>query len=569
MNLNKITLYFNDKQINLPIGKMTFLDELYIDIQWKKEKDHQRLRIEIHPKEVILLKDLVVTWNYKFNVIDEVFCNGFQSWSESRTYKITEKIKPLKSFARPFFKYIGDQHLSHLTKNKALYSWTYGYIKNGRKLNFIGSLNEKTAFTFLVYDIQNNSINLHKECGNIQLNHSFPIIDIVFFEGIENDTFNRYFELMECPKPTAPPLLGWTSSHHFNKGISEDIIEKNITALNKSGKAVDMILIDDGYQKAVGDWLNIQKQFPNGIQAIVQKAKQHNYKSGIWMAPFICSKKSDIFKNKKNWLVKNKSGQPVKTGYNPQWGGWFYSLDFYNKEVQDYLLKVIHTMLHHWGFDLIKMDFLFSVCILPCSNKTSAQIMSDAIQYLRRQVGDKLFLASGVPLGAAFGLVDYCSVGSDIYPRWENKFLKYSGMRERVTTFSSLQSTISRWQLNGRAFNNYPGLFILSNEKNKLSDVQQNTLLLINILLGNVLFCSDFLRDYNDEQWCEWESIYYWRNSKIEAVDQYSKDVYFISFKKDNRGYTALCNLTNRKTKVKLFSHFISLEPHESMILKN
>ena len=126
MTISTITLFFNDQQVDLPLGKMSFFDELYVDVKWIKEKDHQRLKIEIHPKETIVLKDLLIQIPFPFKRTDRVFCNGFQSWSESWEFEITEKISPLHPLAKPFYKYTGDQHLSNLTTKTSLYSWTYG-----------------------------------------------------------------------------------------------------------------------------------------------------------------------------------------------------------------------------------------------------------------------------------------------------------------------------------------------------------------------------------------------------------------------------------------------------------
>ena len=242
---------------------------------------------------------------------------------------------------------------------------------------------------------------------------------------------------MNVPKLKAPRLTGWTSWYNYFTNISEEIILKNLEAFSKKETPIDLFQIDDGYQQAVGDWLKIKPSFPNGMQDIANKIKTKGYKTGIWLAPFICASNSDIFKHKRNWILKDASGQMVKAGYNKAWGGWYYALDFYQKEVQGYISGVCLTIFDKWGYDLIKLDFLYAVCLSPPPNKTSEQVMSEVMDFLRHIAGDKWLLGCGVPLGAAFGRVDYCRIGGDVHLTWEDKWVAWQGLRERTSTLAS------------------------------------------------------------------------------------------------------------------------------------
>ena len=55
------------------------------------------------------------------------------------------------------------------------------------------------------------------------------------------------------------------------------------------------------------------------------------------------------------------------------WGG-FYALDIYNEEVRQYLKKVFDTVLNTWGYDMVKLDFLYACCIIPYNNKSRGEI---------------------------------------------------------------------------------------------------------------------------------------------------------------------------------------------------
>ena len=124
----KCTVFYNDKQIQPTANKMSFFEELYFDFKVSTENNHHSASLFIHPKQSIKLSKVVVEIPYNFNSNDSLFCNGFQSWSESKTYKINQKIQRLRKIAKPYFQYYGDEHMFDESAPD-LYSWTYGYVK--------------------------------------------------------------------------------------------------------------------------------------------------------------------------------------------------------------------------------------------------------------------------------------------------------------------------------------------------------------------------------------------------------------------------------------------------------
>ena|GEM_PF-3606543 len=78
-----------------------------------------------------------------------------------------------------------------------------------------------------------------------------------------------------------------------------------------------------------------------------------------------------IFQGTVTKLEINAEGNVRKlTGSN--WSG-FYALIFYNPEVQEYIKNVFSVILNEWGYDMVKLDFLYAVCLLPRKNKTRGQ----------------------------------------------------------------------------------------------------------------------------------------------------------------------------------------------------
>ncbi|QQR98415.1 MAG: alpha-galactosidase [Sphingobacteriales bacterium] len=155
---------------------------------------------------------------------------------------------------------------------------------------------------------------------------------------------------------------------------------------------IEIFQIDDGWQNAVGDWLNVKPKFTNGMKFLADTIKAKNILAGLWLAPFACEKNSFIYKEKQEWILKDEHGKLVKIGYNPLWSGWFYALDFFNADVKNYIQKVLATILEEWNFDLVKVDFMYGAASIPQHGKSRSEVMHLMMEFLRACVGDKKFL---------------------------------------------------------------------------------------------------------------------------------------------------------------------------------
>lgn len=581
-----LSLTYNDhKTVNLPVGKMTFFDEFYVDCTLENVDksvygvNGQRLKLIFHPKQDFTIQSLDIQGDVNYLSDDKIFCNGFQSWSESREYRPGERIGRLRRIGRPLKYWMGDEFFDFVRRERGwLHSWSYTYVRSQGRFNFFGSLAEQAAFTVFQHETAGDKLHIQPDCAGLTPAHSFPLVDLIFLEGDENKCFDAYFALAEIKKPTAKPAIGWTSWYHYYTDISQAIIEKNLAAwqekeAEKPVFATDfrpeqIFQIDDGWQTAVGDWLSVTDKFPQGMSPLAAQIKAAGYVPGLWLAPFICDTRSDIFKNHKDWLLKDGKGKPLRIGYSPLWKGGFYALDFYHGDVRNYLTQVFQTVLLKWGYEMLKLDFLYAVCLQNRPGKTRGQIMHEAMTFIRQIVGDKLILGCGVPLASAFGLVDYCRIGADIHLKWEHKLLAFLRDRERVSTIVSLRTTLGRYQLNGRAFHNDPDVFLLRKEKNKLTPTQQDTILKINALLGNLVFTSDYLADYDAEQTQEFFQLEMLMDKTLHGVEQLENDLYKITFTRDGKRFAAWCNLAEQAQNFQSKGGAVRIEAFETLILR-
>ena len=161
----------------------------------------------------------------------------------------------------------------------------------------------------------------------------------------------------------------------------------------------------------MGDWLETDAQkFPHGLKGMVEEIHAAGFQAGLWLAPFVCEKDSALFRQHPDWLLK-VDGAPWCCGCN--WSS-FYALDLDNPAVLDYLRRVFDRVLNDWGFDLVKLDFLYGAAPFGNARESRAARMYRAMELLRTWCGQKQILGCGVPVMPAFGLVDYCRVSCDV-----------------------------------------------------------------------------------------------------------------------------------------------------------
>ena len=181
----KAIIRFNNKTLEAHLNKSTIVDELYVMFTLEVTPQYKRLKLDVHPKQDILLQSIEIQLDTPLDrTQNRIYCNGFLSSSESRLYNFDEIPDHLSAIAKPFLGNSGDYHFDFIPQKKGiLHSWSYGYIQNDnlKEIDFIGSLNENTGFTCILYNADNQTVTIKKDVENLQLTHSYPAIDIVSF----------------------------------------------------------------------------------------------------------------------------------------------------------------------------------------------------------------------------------------------------------------------------------------------------------------------------------------------------------------------------------------------------
>lgn len=439
--------------------------------------------------------------NHSFNGVSKVFLNGWQSWTTSKLYSLNEHIGKVSLIGLLANRHFGVKNYGDYTfvKYSKLYSHLYTYLVNEDDTIFlIGSKNEKTGFSIFRLLPKEDKIIFEKEIDNTDIFGPYELANIEMYNGRDNDVFDQFFGKKIDARASGKLLKGYTSWYRHYQDIDEAKILNDLKGFEEAKMDFNVFQIDDGYQQAVGDWLNIDKRkFPNGLEKIASRINKNNYTAGLWVAPFVAEAKSDLYKIHKDWFALDKNKEPFRAGSN--WSG-FYILDIYNPEVRNYL-KEVFTHYKQMGFKLFKLDFLYAACLPRRIDKTRGQVMNEAMDFLRDILKDSLILGCGVPLGASFHKVDYCRIGCDVTLSYQGPWYMRGVNNESPSTLHAIENTIGRAHLDGRVFYNDPDVFVLRNSEDvSLTNEQKLKLFEANTTCGSVFFTSDDIALYTQDE---------------------------------------------------------------------
>jgi alpha-galactosidase len=528
-------------------------DDLVIGTTIQETAPGERWTVTVTPRTAMTLIAAELRVPVSVPPSSRIFVNGYQTWTESRELGPRDRIPSLNRLARSRCSMYGDyEFVTNPGFPGRFHGWTYGYVRTKSDLlTLFGSLAEQTGFTLVTVASSAGRITLQKECGGVTPAGSYVLYDVYVGTGTDQETFGCYFDLLGLRPLRTPPLTGWTSWYNYYTGITQEIIQHNLDALGEHEVPLDVFQIDDGWQHAVGDWLSTNAKFPDGMGTMAEAIHRRGYKAGLWVTPFIAEERSDLLRDHPDWFLTGDNGRPVKAGYNPGWSGFFYSLDVANPALCSYLREVFDLILHTWHFDLVKLDFLYAACRKAPEGKTRGQVMSESMQFLRDIIGDDLILGCGVPLGPAFGQVDFCRIGGDVALKWEDRLLSTVHYRERVSTVCALRNAIGRRHLNGVAFWNDPDVTILRDTGNSLTEAQRRTLFLVNQAMGGLVFTSDDISSYTDAQLRLYLSQFpFSAKSTLEARP--FGEAWRLTLRAENATYVVAANLGSRPVTIDL-----------------
>jgi alpha-galactosidase len=301
-------------------------------------------------------------------------------------------------------------------------------------------------------------------------------------------------------RASAPFVAGWCSWYQFFGAVSETDVLRNLEALAAARDEipVEFVQIDDGYQRATGDWLATNERFPSGLASLASSIRAAGFTPGIWTAPFCAVAASDPVRDRPEWLLRS-GDEPFRGVLHPGWAedGAVYVLDPTVPAVADHLRGVFRG-LSELGFRYFKLDFLYTAAMQADAADAGvgrAARLRRGLDAIREGAGDEAFLLGcGCPLGAAVGVVDGMRVGPDVAPRWlSDPALRIPGLEETLpATRSAVRNVLARAWMHRRLWLNDPDCLV-ARSQTELSDAEVRTLATAIAATGGMFAFSDDL----------------------------------------------------------------------------
>jgi len=506
---NSISLTYHDRSQKL---ELTVVFNLFPD----KAFLFQKMRLENHGDETVTVKRFLFSqvqagmlhFSENQAIQTAFYSNGWQSWSPSGTWQAGEKQirSRLKPFAHPMIYNPG----TPLTKAESEFSSDMfaAILDHQARVGLIvGFLSQKEQFGSIVSTLHPEpDLQIWANCDDLQLlpGKQLQSDTLVwqFSDTLNPEPFKAYFEAVSAENQVRQRMktpVGWCSWYYYFQKISPEIIRSNLRAVQKTQEQfpLDVFQIDDGFEQDVGTWDKFQPIFPDGMKPLSQEIHNAGYQAGVWLAPFIVQRDSELVKTHPEWLLKTKKGQRANSGF--VWNNLGYALDLTIPEVEEFVRQTIRRAVSDWEFPYLKLDFLYAAA-LDCdySNPifTRAQVLRKGLEIIREEAGENaILLGCGVPIGSGIGIFDMLRISADVSPDWAPKFLGLKSIFRNEPNMPSaknaIQNILSRSIMEPHLWVNDPDCLLVREDSNLSLPEVQSLATAISITGGAVLISDD------------------------------------------------------------------------------
>jgi len=252
------------------------------------------------------------------------------------------------------------------------------------------------------------------------------------------------------PLRTSQAPTGWCSWYCFGPRVTARQVLDNLDVIAKRMPSLKYIQIDDGYQSAMGDWLDTGAAFGGDVRAVLDQIRKRGFEPAIWVAPFVAEDASKLFQQHRDWFIKDEQGAPLRSD-RVTFGGWrrgpWYALDGTHPEAQQHLERVFRTMRDEWGCTYFKLDANFWGAMhggrFHDAQATRVEAYRRGMQAILRGAGNAFILGCNHPIWPSIGVVHGSRSSNDIRRTWD-----------RIAT-TGRQNLSRNWQ-NGRFWWNDP-----------------------------------------------------------------------------------------------------------------
>lgn len=301
---------------------------------------------------------------------------------------------------------------------------------------------------------------------------------------------------------------GYESWYNHYTRIDEELILGDLEGLGagpnlineyylKRGKPA-VFQVDDGWEKAVGDWEADPAKFPGGMKATAERIEAKGLIPGLWLAPFIAQNGAAVVREHPDWVLRKRDGRPVVCGYNNGWDGNYYALDISKPEVEDYLVRLFETVVEDWGYRYLKLDFLFAG--LMRGGRAGGGAAFEHYERVVRRITSRIvdrrgrpvaWLGCGAPFEASFRHFPLMRIGADTRESWDWDLLRRLGLEGRPSAWINLRHTIGKTILDGTVFVADPDVVFCREKGMRYGEREKELIALVDILFASQIMFSD------------------------------------------------------------------------------
>lgn len=247
---------------------------------------------------------------------------------------------------------------------------------------------------------------------------------------------------------------GWCSWYCYGMAVTEADVLGNLAAMDRLDLPIEVVLVDDGHQAAIGDWLQRSPGF-GPLDRLAERIRDTGRRAGVWTAPFLVSPDSALAIEHPDWLV------PEEVALH-NWGQDMRILDVTSPAAAEHL-SAVYRWLAAAGFRFHKIDFLYAGAmdgrrVADCSGLDAYAL---GLELIRDALGsDATILGCGAPLLPSIGRVDAMRVSPDTGPHYEpaDGDLSQPGQR------SAIAATAARGWMHARLWVNDPDCILVRAE---------------------------------------------------------------------------------------------------------
>lgn len=479
---------------------------------------HNNSNITIQPKRFLFsnVQPGSIHFSSKKPTKTAFYSNGWQSWSPSGTWQYGQRQtrSKLVGFSYPMLYDAG----TPITRSKNHFSSDMfaALLDHDAQTGLIcGFISQKEQLGSLTSTLHPEpDLQVWANCDEIELAPGKTLesdwLAWQFFDMGGSQPFSEYFEAATKENQVKERMkspTGWCSWYYYFKNITPQILQQNLEAVQQSQPQLplDVFQIDDGFQQDVGTWLTFNQKFPKGVKELSNQIHKAGLESGLWLAPFIVERQSELNEEHPEWILQNKSGKPVNSGF--VWDHFGRALDLTHPEVQNYVRKVISTAVRDWGYPYLKLDFLYAAA-LPGRHHdpslTRAQILRKGLELIREAAGESTtLLGCGCPIGPGIGIFDMMRISADVSPDWKPEVygMKFPFKNEpnMPCARNAIQNILTRSIMEPHLWVNDPDCLLVRDDSN-LSQAEVQSLATAISLTGGAILISDDMTHLNPKR---------------------------------------------------------------------